>query len=275
MIRMNRTKMGALLGAMLWVWGAGAAFVAARPVEAAGFGGFRGGGFRSGGGFRGFGGFRSSPQAPSGGFGGFRSTPRPPDTGFGGFRGPTRSPGVQAAPPPMSAPGAPRVGTAPVPVPVPVPATPGVSGNRAPSSIGTPLPGARPGASEGQKASPSGPSSISTPMPSARPETPSSSGGVRFSTRQRPGGTTGSLDRNDNYRRGWGGVYVPPGYGYWSVAPYHWLWFVGWPSPYPVYGIGHHASLGMSLLMSLLFLALIIGVVAIVMIGVRRMSGNA
>jgi hypothetical protein len=155
-----------------------------------------------------------------------------------------------------------------------MPATPGTSGNKAPSSIGTPLPSARPGATEGQKSSPTEPSSISTPLPSARPDTPSSGSGVRFSTRPRPGETTRALDRGSDYRRGWGGVYVPPGYGYWNVAPYHWLWWVGWPSPYMGYGMSRHASLGSSILMSLLFFAVIVGVVAVVMIGVRRLSSH-
>jgi hypothetical protein len=97
---------------------------------------------------------------------------------------------------------------------------------------------------------------------------------VRFSTRQRPGETGGALDRSGDYRRGWGGVYVPPGYGYWHVAPYHWLWWVGWPSPYGYYGPAHHAALGMSLLMTLLFILLAVAVVAVVMVGLRRISAN-
>jgi hypothetical protein len=268
---MKLKKIGAVLAALVWVWGIGGALVGTPAAEAAGFGGFRGGGSR-GGGFGGFGGFRGGGRG-FGGFGGFRSTPRPPSGGFGGFRSAPRSPEIQTSPPPLSAPGAPRLGTAPAPVPMP--STPGAGGNRAPSSIGTPLPSARPGAPEGQRSAPSGPSSITTPLPSAQPGTPSSSSGLRFSTRSRPGDLPASRDRSYEYQRGWGGVYVPPGYGYWHVAPYHWLWWVGWPSPYPVYGMGPHASFGASFLMTLLFLALIVGVIAVVMIGVRRMSGNS
>jgi hypothetical protein len=262
---MKIRKIGAVLAALLWVWGSGAVLLAARPADAAGFGGFRGGGrgggfggFRGGGrGFGGFGGFRSPPRAPSGGFGGFRSAPRTP------------SPGDTM--PPITAPGGPRVGTVPMPAPVPTPSR--TPDTRVPSSIGTPLPSARPGGPGVQQSTPSEPSSISKPLPGARPEAPSSSG-LRFSTKTRPGATQGPLDRRGDTYRGWGGVYVPPGYGYWNVAPYHWLWWVGWPSPYGLYGPGYHASLGSSLLMTLLFLLVAAAVIAVVMVGIRRMSAS-
>jgi hypothetical protein len=99
---------------------------------------------------------------------------------------------------------------------------------------------------------------------------------VRFSTKRQP--TTlpaPSTPRDLEYRRGWGGVYIPPGYGYWGIAPYHWLWWLGWANPYPAHYPARHASLGASIFATALFAAVAIGVVAVLAVGFKKVWRNS
>jgi hypothetical protein len=57
---------------------------------------------------------------------------------------------------------------------------------------------------------------------------------------------------------------VPPGYGWWGVAPYHWLWWAGMPSPYPYGGPMHHASV----LGTVMAMLLLLGFAGIAVIGI-------
>jgi hypothetical protein len=288
---MRLSRIGAILAAILWLWGAAAPRAAA--PRRGGFGGFRGGGgfggVRSSPGGGVFGGFRSNPRSSGGGlFGGFRSNPRSSGGGlFGGFRrspqrtepgsgsgsfggfggrapssqGPSGSPGLTPAPS-----GAPGLATAPAARPGA--GTPGAQ--KPPSNIASPLPSAAPvaaggaaagtTAAVGRDAAGAAPSSIASPLPSARPQAPASSG-ARFSTRNERGpGTTlpAPSQRAPDYRRGMGGVMVPPGFGWWHIAPYHWLWWVGWPRPYGY--AGHHASV----LGTVLGFLMLLGIIAVV-----------
>jgi hypothetical protein len=71
---------------------------------------------------------------------------------------------------------------------------------------------------------------------------------------------------------GWGGVAVPYGFSYWHVAPYHWLWWMGWPNPYPAYHAPSHAGFFTSFLMTIVFLIVTAIIVAIVVSLIRRAS---
>jgi hypothetical protein len=249
--------------------------VSLAPLEvmaARGGGGGRGfGGGRSGG-FGGFGGSRSSRPSTGGGFGGFfgfgrsRSTPSPSESpGFGGF---SRSrPNTSSSEAPAtggfgSRTAPPAAATAPSATPslAPVPATTGTGrpGGTAPaaSSIDSALPSARPSAAGSTATTAAGRTSISESAPTALPRAGTRGGIERPRALPAPTSTPPPIERR------WGGVHVPPGYSYWGYAPYHYMWWLGWPSPYGGLYRPYHAGFFVSLLVGLLLFGVLAAVVA-------------